>query len=452
MKSLTRGKMWCYAIGQLGWSIISGLIGTWLVYFYQPDTAAKADGMISLIPEGRVIFGVLTIIGLITAGGRIFDAITDPFIGNWSDKCKSRLGRRIPFLRYSAIPLGLIFVLVFCAPVNAVSGINVAWLFIFVALYYFAITCYCTPYTSLLAELAHTQDEKLKLSTCISLTFIVGTAIGYLAPGIWGLFMGAGFERIPAMRLAFGILAVLATIFMLVPAFGINEKDYCEAQPGTSPVLKSLATTFKNKDFRVFVLQDIIYFLGLTMFQTGLPFFVTSLLRFDESMSMVMFVGLTAASLIFYPFITKLAHKIGKKALVVIAFIGFVITFGFTGICGPGLKLNIYVQAVLIVLLGSFPMAIFGICPQAIVADIAQSDEILTGENRSGMFYAARTFAMKFGQSAAMLIFTSLATIGAANGTGYRIVALVAAGCCALGGIIMKLFNEKRVLDVIKAN
>ena len=162
----------------------------------------------------------------------------------------------------------------------------------------------------------------------------MGTAIGYLAPGLWGLFMGAGFERIPAMRLAFGILAVLATIFMLVPAFGINEKDYCEAQPGTSPVLKSLATTFKNKDFRVFVLQDIIYFLGLTMFQTGLPFFVTSLLRFDESMSMVMFVGLTAASLIFYPFITKLAHKIGKKALVVIAFIGFVITFGFTGICG----------------------------------------------------------------------------------------------------------------------
>ena len=68
------------------------------------------------------------------------------------------------------------------------------------------------------------------------------------------------------------------------------------------------------------------------------------------------------------------------------------------------------------------------------------------------MFYAARTFAMKFGQSAAMLIFTSLATIGAANGTGYRIVALVAADCCALGGIIMKLFNEKRVLDVIKAN
>jgi len=449
MKSLTRGKMWCYAIGQLGWSIISGLIATWLVYFYQPDAVAKSEGMISFIPEGRVIFGLLTIIGLITAGGRIFDAITDPLIGNWSDKCKSKLGRRIPFLRYSAIPLGLIFVLVFCAPVRAVSAINVVWLFVFIIAYYFAITCYCTPYTSLLAELSHNQEEKLKLSTCISLTFIVGTAIGYIAPQIWPLFINAGLDRILAMRITFAILALLATIFMLVPAFGIKEKDYCDSLPSTSSMFSSLATTFKNKDFRIFVLQDIIYFLGLTMFQTGLPFFVTSLLKFNESLSTPMFVGLTAASLLFYPFITKLARKIGKKKLVIIAFIGFFITFAFTGICGPQLKLNIYVQAVLIVLLGAFPMAIFGICPQVMVADIAQSDEISTGENRSGMFFAARTFAMKFGQSAAMLLFTSLATIGAANGTGYRVVAFVAAGCCALGGIIMSLFNEKKILKII---
>lgn len=451
MKSLTRGKMWCYAIGQLGWSIISGLIGSWLVYFYQPDNVAKSEGMIPLIPEGRVIFGILTIIGLITAGGRIFDAITDPLVGNWSDKCKNKAGRRIPFLKWSAIPLGLIFVLVFCAPVNQISAINTAWLFIFIAAYYFAITCYCTPYTSLLAELTHTQEEKIKLSTCISLTFIVGTAIGYVAPVIWGQFISSGLERIPAMRLTFVILSIIATICMLVPVFTIKEKEYCDAKPSDSSVMTSLGKTFKNKDFCVFVIQDIIYFLGLTMFQTGLPFFVTSLLQLDESMSTVMFVGLTAISLIFYPFINMLVKKFGKKKLVIFAFIGFVVTFGLTGICGPKLGLNIYVQAVLIVLLGSFPMAIFGICPQAIVADIAESDEILTGENRSGMFYAARTFAMKFGQSAAMLLFTSLATIGAASGTGYRVVAIVAAICCLLGGIFMAIFNEKRINNIINS-
>ena len=463
MKSLTRGKMWCYAIGQLGWSIISGLIGSWLVYFYQPNQEAINEGMISLIPQGRVVLGLLTIIGLITAFGRIFDAVTDPLVGNWSDKCKSKLGRRIPFLRWSALPLGLVFVLVFCAPVSAVSSLNTIWLFITVIAYYFLITCYCTPYTSLLAELPHNQEEKLKLSMCISLTFIVGTCVGYAAPIIWGIFIGNGMARIPAMRITFAILSCLATIFMLVPAFGIKEKDYCDAQPSNSNMLSSLGKTFKNKDFKIFVCQDIIYWFGLAMFQTGLPFFVTSLLHLPEAWTTYMMGGLTFLSLIYYPFVTKMTAKWGKKKLLVAAFIGFVLTFGFTALSGEKMGfIPVTVQAVIIVVLGSFPQAIFGIIPQTIVADIALSDEVQTGESRSGMFYAARTFAMKLGQSLAMLLFTSLATIGVAkavSGTateqaagsplGYRIVALVASLCCIAGGLIMSFFNEKKIMETI---
>ncbi len=449
MKSLTRGKMWCYAIGQLGWSIISGLIGSWLVYFYQPNQEAINDGMISMIPQGRVVLGILTFIGLITAIGRIFDAVTDPLVGNWSDNCKSKLGRRIPFLRWSAIPLGLVFVLVFCAPVHGVSAVNTIWLFVTVLAYYFLITCYCTPYTSLLAELPHNQDEQLKLSMCISLTFIIGTCIGYAAPVIWGILMSNGIQRIPAMRITFAGLSILATIFMLVPAFGINEKDYCDAQPSSSNMFSSLGKTFKNGDFRIFVGQDIIYWFGLAMFQTGLAFFVTSLLHLPETWTTYMMGGLTFVSLAFYPFITKMTAKWGKKKLLIAAFIGFFLTFGFTALCGDMLSfIPVHVQAVIIVLIGSFPQAIFGIIPQTIVADIALSDEIKTGESRSGMFYAARTFAMKLGQSLAMLMFTSLATIGVAP-FGYRLVALVASICCIAGGIIMTFFNEKKVMETI---
>ena len=463
MKSLTKGKMWCYAIGQLGWSIISGLIGSWLVYFYQPNQEAINEGMISLIPQGRVVLGILTFIGLVTAVGRIFDAVTDPLVGNWSDNCKHKLGRRIPFMRWSALPLGIVFILVFCAPVHGVSAVNTIWLFVTVLAYYFLITCYCTPYTSLLAELPHNQEEKLKLSMCISLTFIVGTCIGYTAPMIWGILIDGGMDRIPAMRLTFAILSILATVFMLVPGFGIKEKDYCDVTPSSSNMMTSLAKTFKNKDFRVFVGQDIIYFFGLAMFQTGLPFFVTSLLQLPESMTTVMFGGLTILSLAFYPFVTKMAAKWGKKKLLIAAFAGFVLTFGFTALSGEKLSfIPVYVQAVIIVVLGSFPQAIFGIIPQTIVADIALSDEVETGESRSGMFYAARTFAMKLGQSLAMLMFTSLATIGVAKAAGasaeqaagspvgYRIVALTASICCIIGGLIMNLFNEKKVMSTIE--
>lgn len=453
MKKLTKSVIWLYAIGQLGWPILSGLVASWLVYFYQPDQAEIGGGMPLFVPQGRVIFGVLTIIGLIGALGRLFDAVTDPLVGNLSDNCRSPLGRRVPFLRYSAVPFGLCTVLIFCAPVNGISAVNTAWLFVFVLLYYFLLTCYYTPYTSLIAELAKSQEEKLALSTSISLTFIVGTAISYLAPSVWSAFVSCGMSRVPAMRVTFAIFSALAVCFMLVPGLFLKEKDYCqEAASEKTPMFASLAKTFSNKDFRIFVGQDVIYWFALTMFQTGLPFFVTALLALPETYASTMFIGLTAVSLLFYFPVNLLAKKFGKKKVVLAAFLFFAADFLFTGLCGKSLAIPQLAQAALIVLAGAFPMAAFGILPQAMVADVAQAEEAATGQNRSGMFFAARTFAFKLGQSAAMLAFTSLATISRSSGMGYRIVAWTASACCALGAAILLFYNEKRVMFCLAAD
>lgn len=445
LKSITKGKMWCYALGQLGWSMLSGLIGSWLVYFYQPAKTEIDAGMTLFIPQGTVVFGVLTIIGLITAAGRIFDAITDPLIGSLSDNCRSKLGRRIPFLKFSALPLAIVTLLVFCAPVRTVSQINTVWLCVFVTLYYFLITCYCTPYTSLIAELAHTQEEKLQISTCISLTFIVGTAIAYVAPVIWNIFISSfGMERINAMRLTFGIISGISIVFLFIPVFTINEKDYVNIVPSKTNMFSSLLKTFKNHDFKIFVIQDLVYWFALTLFQTGLAFFVTQLFKLPEEFATYMFVGLTAVSLLFYPVVNLMARKIGKKACVFVAFMAFCLTFFLTGLAGDFLVVKPEVQAVIVVVLGAFPMAIFGILPQAMVADIAQCETVETGENRSGMFFAARTFAFKFGQSVAMLTFTSLATLG------YRLVAITASIFCLIGGFCLLRYNEKKILEKIE--
>ena len=103
MKTLTKGKMWCFAIGQFGWSLLSAMITNWLVYFYQPDTETIAAGQTLFIPQGRVILGIATVIGGIAALGRIFDAITDPMIANMSDRSKNPKGRRIPFMAKIAL-------------------------------------------------------------------------------------------------------------------------------------------------------------------------------------------------------------------------------------------------------------------------------------------------------------------------------------------------------------
>ena len=64
-KTLSRGKVWCFAIGQLGWSILSALISSFLVSYYQPAEEIVAAGQPVFIPQGLVIFGILTILGAI---------------------------------------------------------------------------------------------------------------------------------------------------------------------------------------------------------------------------------------------------------------------------------------------------------------------------------------------------------------------------------------------------
>lgn len=449
MKKLSIGKMWLFAIGQFGWAMLSGLISNWLVYFYQPDQAAKQAGQTIFIPQGLVILGVITVIGSITAIGRVFDAFTDPWIASLSDRCKSKNGRRIPFLRGAAVPLAISTVLVFCAPVNRTSWLNAAWLFVFIMIYYLAITAYCTPYTALIPELGHTQEERLNISTSISLTFIIGTAVAYAAPVVWGA-LETPLGRVTAMRATFVAFAVVALICLLIPAFCINEKDYVKAEPVEGTAISSLIKTFKNKNFRFFVGSDILYFIALTMFQTGLPFFVTSLLHLPETMSTLYFVVMTALSLVFYLPINVISKKVGKKKLVLLAFCMFAFAYLFTAFFGNELPIAPTVQGFLLVAIAALPMAIFGILPQAIVADISQSDAKITGENREGMFYAARTFAFKMGQSVSMLIFTAVATIGSSNGTGYRMIAIIACVFCALGGVVLFFYNEKEINATIR--
>ena len=175
MKALTKGKIWLFAIGQFGWALLSGLIGSWLVSFYLPSDEAIASGQTILIPQGRVILGLLTVIGGVTALGRVFDAITDPLVASLSDKCKSKDGRRIPFLKWAALPFAITTVLVFWAPfdASAASGslLNSIWVCVMVLAYYFCITLYCTPYTALYSEITHTEKERMLASSAISLTF-----------------------------------------------------------------------------------------------------------------------------------------------------------------------------------------------------------------------------------------------------------------------------------------
>ena len=212
-------------------------------------------------------------------------------------------------------------------------------------------------------------------------------------------------------------------------------------------MFQSVAKTFKNRDFQVFELSDVLYWVAITMFQTGMTYYITELMGLPDSLSFVFFAAMTLISLMFYAPVNMLAKRQGKKRIVAFGFFFFCLAFGITAVCGlfgiPGV-----VWGMLVAVLAAVPMAILGILPQAVLADIAECDAVETGERREGMFYAARTFSMTLGQTLAMILFTSISILGE-NGMGYRATALVATIFCLVGGLVFTRYNERRVLGTI---
>ncbi|MBO4367034.1 MAG: MFS transporter, partial [Clostridia bacterium] len=432
LKPITNKILWIFAVGQFGWSLLSGIVSTWLVHLYTgvAETEGATNGLFAQFITQNPILGSLTIFGVITAFGRIFDAVTDPLIASWSDRAAFKGGRRIPFMKAVAVPFALCTVAIFIVPTifpNIV--LNDVLIFILLMLFYLFMTIYCTPYNALIAELGDTQKNRINVSTYISFTYIAGFSLATLVPTVAGPLGGITGSQGGGMQLAIGILAAIACAAMLLPAFLIKERQYIDSKPVQTKAFRSLLVTFKNGQFRRFVYSDVIYFFAVTLFQTGLADFETKLMGIDSSYTFLLTVLMTVVSLMLYPVVNRLARKLGKKNLIITGFFTYSAVFLITAVCGQGLHWGIIVAVC-----AGIPMAILGILPQACVADVSELSTLETGEDRSGMFFAARTFAFKMGQAIAMVVFTSLTVSG--TKASYRLSAAVAFVTCLIGAIL----------------
>ncbi|MFO7887179.1 MAG: MFS transporter [Eubacteriales bacterium] len=441
-EKLPLSKQIAYSLGQFGWSLLSGIIATYLIFYYIPT---GKSGIPIFIPQVAFL-GFLTVIGMITMLGRLFDAVTDPWIATLSDRSESKHGRRISYMRKAALPFAIFTVLVFYSPVQGESPLNALFLTVTLLLHYFFLTMYVTPYYALLSELGHTPEERLNLSTYISVTWFLGFAVASQAPVLWNIFVDMGYPKETAVLIAFSILSVIGLVLLLIPVFAIDENKYCESVPSTMNMIESIKATFSNKEFTRFVISDYVYWIAITIFQNGLLYYITVLLDKPEELLGLLLVLLGVGSFIFYVPVNLLAKKYGKKKLLVAAFILFIGVYIF-GIFLGKLPISTTAQAYILVILGSIPMAVFGILPNAVIGDIAEYDAKKTGTKREGMFYGTRTFISKLGQMTSMLILSALLLLkrNGTNELGIRLTAVAAALFCILGLVFLLRYNEEKI-------
>ena len=110
----------------------------------------------------------------------LWDAISDPMIGAWSDRLDTRWGRRHPMMVVGTIPLGLSFVMLF-QPIDAVIGTQgplFFWLLGSVLLLRTFLTVFIIPHSAMGAELTDDYEERTSIvSFRTNLGWIGGTTL-----------------------------------------------------------------------------------------------------------------------------------------------------------------------------------------------------------------------------------------------------------------------------------
>ncbi|MCX2431520.1 MFS transporter [Pedobacter sp. GR22-10] len=442
-KTLTLKQEITYAAGMIGWSTMTNIIIVMLPFFYLPP---NHSGLPALVPQ-LVFLGAFNILSIIAASGRLVDALFDPFIAGRSDASKNPNGRRMPFMKWAIVPAMLFCGLVFYPLQKTESLQNAWWLTITLCLFFISVTTYIIPYNALLAEVTNTPQQKVKLSSYQQVGFVIGIIFSACTNNFADLVQDycTVANRSEAIQIAIWALCLLSGLMMVMPIFTIKEKDFSVARPTHVPLWPAIKNTFKNKNFKYYLISDFAFYTALSIISSGLLFFCTVLLGLPESEGGKFMGTMVIASLLFYPLITFGSAKIGKKPFVLLGFGILCLIFVTIYFLGK-LPFGPYTQIYLLVLSASFPLAALGILPTAILADIAQKDTLETGENHEGMFFAVKYLFVKLGQTLGIAIFAMLTIYGKdpGNDFGLRLNGIVGFGLCLLALLFFSRFKEEK--------
>ncbi|HLP53974.1 MAG TPA: MFS transporter [Fluviicola sp.] len=441
-KALPVSKQIAYASGMMGWSMMINLISVILIYLYAPT---KDSGIPVFITQ-VAIFGIFNAIALITAGGRLIDAIYDPFIAQASDQSKHPKGRRIPIMKWAIFPSLIFCFLVFFPLFDEESNWNVAWLAFTLVGFYVASTSYIIPYNALLPELAPSSNDKVKLSTWQSVGYVFGIGIASNAFNITDFYMHQfGLDRVGALQLTVLSFALLGAFFMFIPVWAIDEKKLCVGKPSAIPMKAALRQTLTNRNFLLFIVADFAYFIAITIITSGLIYFVTVLLQLPESIGNKLMITMVLVSFLFYPIVNYLARRVGKKVILVVS-LGL-LSLVFLGIYSLGnWDLDPEVQIYGLIACAAVPLASLNILPNAILAEIIEKDSRDTGDSKEAIYFAVRYFFVKIAQTIGIALFAMFLLYGkdVGNDFGIRLSGLLGFGLCLLATLIFSRFREEK--------
>ncbi|MBT0585589.1 MFS transporter [Alteromonas oceanisediminis] len=395
---ITRTLKVAYASGSTAEAVILSTVNMFLLLYYNQVRGAPAD-----------------LVGMAIAAGLVINAFWDPIVGSWSDRTRSRFGRRHPFMFGSMLPIVFSFYAVFNPPDGLSQTVELLWLAGFNILLQQAMSVYHTPHMAFGGELSSSYTERSKVMAYNTFFLWMGdTAIWVLSFG-WMFKSSPGYpngaldpERWPTFSMTIAI-AVLVILFMS-SWFTKSRIPYLTTPKEETPkfgfleFFRDIKRALTNRSY-VMLLIGYFFMSMMVGIRSGLWLYTATFFWQLTNDQIAFFV---IGSLVSYVFgssmVTRFHKRFDKRKTAAVACVVYCVgpaiplLLGYYGILSHNTP---YLLAILILfsMLQHAPYSILTTTVYSVLADIADESELKHGIRQEGILYSTRTFFARLDQA-----------------------------------------------------
>jgi len=327
--------------------------------------------------------------------GRSWDYINDPIIGHFTDRTRSRWGRRRPYLLFGVFPFALAFVMMWwIPPIQAAWGLVVYYAFAY--FFYDTVVTFVTmPYFALTPELTQDYDERTSLTSYRMFFSLAGGLVAFVVPlAMIGETVPANADRALLMGLLFGVISAFP---LLLTFFGTREKREYIAQDQPS-LRESLQAARRNRPF-VFAMGIFLFtWTAMSIIENQLFYFLEYRMGFDEEAPIVA-AAVFVTAIVVLPFWVWASQRTDKRRAYILGMLflsAVMITLVFLS---PSVGMPVVLA---LAALAGVGVSAVHVLPWSIIPDAIEVDELNTGARHEGMFYALVTLFRKIASSIAI--------------------------------------------------
>jgi len=329
-----------------------------------------------------VVLVPLGSLALAVALARAFDAITDPLMGWLSDRTRTRLGRRRPWLALGAPLCGVAFAALFAPPGGLGDLGTAAWFGACFLFYFLFQTVFTIPYGALGPELTLDYHERSSLFGWRESFAMVGTISAAVAPAALNAFFDDERVTYAAIGVVYGMAL---TALGLLAASRLRERAEFSTRTA-NPLVPGVRRALRNRPFRILLTSYVVGSVTAAIPGTLLPFFISYVVRPADELfwTTAGIAGHFVAALVSIPLWVALSRRTGKRPAWLAAYAMSLFSLGAAFFVGEG---DI-----------AFGMAVFAwagvafggqlFLTPSIQADVIDYDELLTGRRREAQYGA----------------------------------------------------------------